>query len=182
MWNTWRSQVHRDRKCCGGHQGLGGEGIRSCCLAGIEFPSYKMKSSGDGWWHGCPAMWMYLTLLTCALENGNALKMVNFMLRVFYYSKKYWREEKREKGERWLRSQLKQQRRQGVEIGAWRCDEKLGHLTLLTNEPHLNIRPQQRGKPVISMYRNEIFYTFFKLTGNCPFGGWLESPVENSNA
>ena len=56
---------------------------------------------------------------------------------------------------------MKQQRRQGVEIGAWRCDEKLGHLTLLTNEPHLNIRPQQRGKPVISMYRNEIFYTFF---------------------
>lgn len=34
---------------------------------------------------------------------------------------------------------------------------------------------------MFSTYRNEIFCTLYKWTGNCPFGGWLEGPRENSD-
>ena len=40
-------------------------GMGSCHLMSIEFKFYKMMSFAD-----CITMWMYLTLLTCKLENG----------------------------------------------------------------------------------------------------------------
>ena len=43
MWGPWGSQTSIDRKNPGGCQGLGGGGMKSLCLMGLEFQFEEMK-------------------------------------------------------------------------------------------------------------------------------------------
>ena len=66
--------------------GVGEEGTWSYGLTGTEFLVYKLEMDlkvDDG--DGCTTLFMYLITLNCTVKN---VKMVHFMLCVFYHNLK----------------------------------------------------------------------------------------------
>ena len=94
MWRTWSSRIHKERKQYDGCQGLEGGEMGSYYLMNAEFQFGLMENYGDGWlwylhhkymYHRYSMLQMHLLQLNYTLK---LVKMVNFMLCIFYHNLK----------------------------------------------------------------------------------------------